>query len=124
MEAKRTKRLLVAMFALSLAVGGGFLLAKTPKSSLPEVVLAEGEEPGEAIPGEEETPSEETPSEETPSEETPSEQSSESTGEATATSVETQNIGQTAWEVLVNTFKDALKDLINHIKHWLSLLKK
>ena len=119
MEAKRTKRLLVAMFALSLAVGGGFLLAKTPKSSLPEVVLAEGEEPGEAIPGEEETPSEETPSEETPSE-----QSSESTGEAAATSVETQNLGQTAWEVLVNTFKDALKDLINHIKHWLSLLKK
>ena len=121
MKSRKVRGLISVFFALAMALSTGALLSKARANKEPEIVLAEGEEQAP------EQSSEETPeqsSEETPeqsSEETPAEQPSEGGGEAapeeqadSSAELTPKNI----FMVFANAFRDAIKDLIRHIKRW------
>ena len=96
-----------------MALSTSALLCKARANKESEIVLAEGEEQAP------EQSSEETP--EQSSEETPAEQPSEGGGEAapeeqadSSAELTPKNI----FMVFANAFRDAIKDLIRHIKRW------
>ena len=126
MKKNMSKKILAAIFAVSLALGGGFLISKSvqPKA---EIVLAESEEAEEATdpetpeePTETETPEEpaEGGSEEKPAE---SETSGGASAPAQAASNSTEGLPKSVIKALLKTLRDALKDLIAHIKQWFGL---
>ena len=113
MKKKMTRKILAAIFAVSLAFGGGFLISQSvqPKA---EIVLAEGEEAPEADPAPE-TP-EETETE-TTGEEKPA-TSDDSSAPATSDQESSTSLIKRIIKALLKAFRDAMKDLINHIKSW------
>jgi len=129
MKSKKIKGIIGALLALSLAFGAGLTLSLSKNSSHPEIVLADSEEET-PVSNDDENPtsSEETPgeSEETPgsSEETPSGEESSEVPVSEDTADEEKEESSSSFPIsksdiltiLKNAFKDAIKDLINHIK--------
>ena len=119
MKNKKLKALLGAFFALAMAISVGTSLSFAKAHKPAEIVLAEGEEEQSsddetAANDEQEAPTQE----ETPAQE--SEQSSDESQKEAGEDVPPVT-AEGIFKVLAKTLRDALKDLINHIKRWFNL---
>ena len=112
MKNRKIKALLISLFALTLTFSTSLTLSKARGNNRPEIVLAEGEEDPETPTSSEEPAASEEPATATPSE-------SEGSEEKAEESSETQNLSIA--DIIINIFKDALKDLIEHFKRWFHL---
>ncbi len=109
MKNRKVRGLISVFFALTMALSTGALLAKAKANKPVEIVLAEGEsETPEQTP---ETPEEQPAEQPIEQEETPAEQPSES---EQSNPITPKNI----FMIFANAFRDAIKDLIRHIKSW------
>jgi len=137
MKSKKLRKILAAAFALSLALGGGFLVAKSVQPST-EVVLAEDEEPVDPVDDEEpvdpvddEEPTDSEDEGDTPIDsgsdvEEPSETSDGSAKpdqavEPEATEEAQEDLTTSVLKALWQAFVEAIKDLIRHIKMWFGI---
>ena len=130
MKNRKLKSLFGVLFALAMALSVGTALASARFNKPAEIVLADGEEseePTETSSNDEEDVSSnpETPTsseEETPA--TSEEPAESSEGEESASDseyIEIEVEPKDIFQILGNTFRDAIKDLIEHIKRWLKL---
>ena len=130
MKNKKLKVLIGMFFATAMALSVGTALSVSKPLRPAEIVLAEDEEPETPTSSEEsETPdsseeeqtgaaNEETPSANEGAEATAtSESSEEAEEESKPEPISTKDI----LKILAKTFRDAIKDLIEHIKRWLKL---
>lgn len=118
MKKRKINTLLGAIFALAMAVSAGTTLSFAKSNKHPEIVLAEEEtNPETPVTDEEEAPSTDN------DEAVPTKEESESSSEETATGQAPSISEDDILSIIVNTFKDAIKDLINHFKRWLSFFK-
>ena len=128
MKSKKLRKILAAAFAFSLALGGGFLVAKSVQPST-EIVLAEDEEPVDPVDDEEPTDSEDegdTPIDSGSDTEVPSETSDGSAKpdqavEPEATAEAEEDLTTSVLKAIWQAFVDAIKDLIRHIKQWFGI---
>ena len=124
MKKNVSKKILAAIFAVTLALGGGFLVAKSvqPKA---EIVLAEPEDPEDPIDPEDPTDPEDPEDPEDPSdpeepvddgdEEVPAEGDGEGDGAAAPTEV-TSEAPQSFFSAFINFVKDVINGMIAEFK--------
>ena len=128
MKKRKINSLIGAFFALALAISVGTTLSLRKANKNPEIVLAEDdpetptsntEDPETPTSNEEEQNNENTETEvaaDGETEVTPVESSSESTS---SSGIDSADI----IKIILKTFRDALRDLKEHIKRWLNFFK-
>ena len=116
MKNKKFKGLIAALFALAMAVSVGTTLSVARVQKHPEIVLAEEADP--------ETPDSSEGEEPAEGEETPATDGSEAKEESEESAQQVTPISSSEIvKLLIQSFKDAIKDLINHFKRWLHFFK-
>ena len=118
MKNKKLKGLIAALFALAMAVSVGTTLSVARVQKHPEIVLAEEADPEtpDSSEGQDETPAE--AGDTTPTEGSESADNEEESQKEVAPISSTEIV-----KLLIQSFKDAIKDLINHFKRWLNFFK-
>ena len=113
MKNKKVKILAGTLLSISLLFSAGFVFAKPQSHTLPEIVLAEGEEEpvdsGSDVHPEEQPTEEEVP---TPKEEESSSEQSEQSSNVSSKSI---------FKAIYYMFRDAFNDLRAHLKKWFKI---
>ncbi len=115
MKNKKLKGLIAALFALAMAVSVGTTLSVARVQKHPEIVLAEEADP--------ETPDSSEGEEPAEGEETPATDGSEAKEESEESAQVTPISSSEIVKLIIESFKDAIKDLIDHFKRWFNFFK-
>ena len=116
MKNKKLKGLIAVLFALAMAVSVGTTLSVARVQKHPEIVLAEEADPETPDSSEEEAPKEDE-------EATPTTDGAESATEEETKKEVSPISSDEIVKLIIEAFKDAIKDLIAHFKKWFSFFK-
>ena len=122
MKNRKLKSLLGIFLALGMALSVGTALSVNKANKPAEIVLAEGDEEQETPTSNEETPANsetETGNAEAEGNDAASQESASVDEEAEEKPAELSISPKDIVKIFLKAFRDAIKDLLRHIKHWI-----
>ena len=113
MKTRKIKGLIASLFTLAMAVSVATTMAVTRQQKLPEIVLAEDvEDPETPVSNEDEAPAQ-------PADDSIASEGQESASEESKAETPSFN-SRDIFKIIIQIFKDALKDLMAHFEKWLN----